>query len=49
MYNCGRDKYFRLLCNVGINGKSLSAELIKSGHAISYDGGTKTSLPSPFI
>lgn len=41
LYNCGRDKYFRLLCDVGVNDKSLGAELIKSGHAVSYDGGTK--------
>lgn len=44
--NCGRDKYFRLLCDVGVNGKSLGAELIKSGHAVSYDGGTKTTVLS---
>ena len=40
--NCGRDKYFRLLCDVKVNGKSLGEELIKAGHAIPYDGGTKT-------
>lgn len=39
--NCGRDKYFRLLCDVKINGESLGEELIKAGHAIPYDGGTK--------
>ncbi len=39
--NCSRDKYFRLLCDVKVNGKSLSEELLKSGHAIPYDGGTK--------
>ena len=39
--NCGRDKYFRLLCDVKVNGKSLGEELIKAGHAVPYDGGTK--------
>lgn len=40
--NCGRDKYFRLLCDVKVNGKSLSEELLKSGHAVPYDGGKKS-------
>lgn len=39
---CGRDKYFRLLCDVKVNGKSLGEELIKAGLAVPYDGGTKT-------
>lgn len=42
--NCGRDKYFRLLCDVKINGQNLGEELIKAGHAIPYDGGTKKSF-----
>lgn len=42
--NCGRDKYFRLLCEVKVNGQSLGEELIKAGHAIPYDGGTKQSF-----
>ena len=42
--NCGRDKYFRLLCDVKVNGKSLGEELLKAGHAVPYDGGTKTLL-----
>ena len=41
LLNCGRDKYFRLLCDVQVNGKSLGEELIKAGHAVPYDGGTK--------
>lgn len=44
--NCGRDKYFRLLCDVKVNGQSLGEELIKAGHAIPYDGGTKTPILS---
>ena len=39
--NCGRDKYFRLLCEVKVNGQNLSEELIKAGHAIPYNGGAK--------
>jgi len=44
--NCGRDKYFRLLCDVKVNGQSLGEELLKAGHAVPYDGGTKTLFPS---
>ena len=40
--NCGRDKYFRLLCEVKVNGSDLGTALIKHGHAVPYDGGTKT-------
>lgn len=39
--NCGRDKYFRLLCDVKVNGQNLGEELIKAGHAVPYFGGTK--------
>ena len=41
--NCGRDKYFRLLCDVKVNGQDLGENLIKTGLAIPYDGGTKTA------
>ena len=41
LLNCGRDKYFRLLCDVKVNGQNLSEELIKAGHAIPYNGGAK--------
>ena len=48
--NCGRDKYFRLLCDVKVNGKSLGEELLKAGHAIPYDGGTKSQdFPTPAV
>lgn len=40
--NCGRDKYFRLLCEVNVNGADLGAALIEHGHAVPYNGGTKT-------
>ena len=42
LYNCGRDKYFRLLCDVKVNKRNLAQELIKNGYGIPYDGGTKT-------
>ena len=41
--NCGRDKYFRLLCDVtNGQGKNLAQELIKNDLGYSYDGGTKS-------
>lgn len=39
--NCKRDKYFRLLCDVYSEGRSLASELIKRGLAYPYNGGTK--------
>ncbi len=42
--NCGRDKYFRLLCDVEVNGQSLGEEILKAGHVIPYEGGTKKSF-----
>lgn len=39
--NCGRDKYFRLLCDVKVNQKDLATALIENGHATLYNGGTK--------
>lgn len=41
--NCGRDKYFRLLCDVKVDGRSLSKALLDAGHAVPYDGGTKNA------
>lgn len=42
--NCGRDKYFRLLCDVknGQN-KDLARELIKNNLGYAYQGGTKST------
>lgn len=41
--NCGRDKYFRLLCDVqNGEGKDLAKELIKRDYGYSYQGGTKS-------
>ncbi|MBQ4493779.1 MAG: thermonuclease family protein [Elusimicrobiaceae bacterium] len=39
--NCGRDKYFRLGCEVFVNKENLAFELLKAGLALSYDGKAK--------
>lgn len=36
-----RDKYFRILADIQIDGQSLSHYLLKNGLAYSYDGGRK--------
>ena len=41
--NLQRDKYFRLLADVYVDGKSLAATLLKAGLAYPYGGGTKKS------
>jgi endonuclease YncB( thermonuclease family) len=41
--NVERDKYFRLLADVYVDGISLSALLIEQGFAVPYDGGTKVN------
>ena len=42
--DCGRDKYFRLLCGVTNGaGKDLAEELIRRGFGYAYDGGKKQS------
>ena len=41
--NCGRDKYFRLLCDVtNGQGQDLAQELIKRDLGYAYQGGTKS-------
>ena len=43
--DCGRDKYFRLLCGVtNAEGKDLAEELIARGLGYAYEGGTKKSF-----
>lgn len=39
--NCSRDKYFRILAEVYVDGVNLSELLKNSGYAKKYDGGTK--------
>ncbi len=42
--DCGRDKYFRLLCDVTNNtGKDLAEELIKHNLGYAYNGGKKST------
>lgn len=42
--NCGRDKYFRLLCSVkNANGQNLADELIKHNLGYRYYGGKKSN------
>ena len=38
----GRDKYFRLLANVEIDGQDLSEQILKAGLAHHYNGGKKS-------
>ncbi|WP_263140289.1 thermonuclease family protein [Pseudomonas sp. RIT-PI-AD] len=40
--NIRRDKYFRLLAEVWVDGQSLGGLLLKAGLAKPYDGGTKS-------
>ena len=40
--NMQRDKYFRIVSDVYIDGKNLSSLLIEKNLAVTYDGGTKT-------
>lgn len=39
----GRDKYFRLLANVEVDGQDLGTDLLKNGLARPYDGGEKSA------
>jgi len=44
LQNVSRGKYFRIVADVIIDGKSLSYYLLKNGLAYSYDGGTKKKV-----
>ena len=37
-----RDKYFRVVAKVNVDGRDLSQLLLEEGHAVIYDGGTKS-------
>jgi endonuclease YncB( thermonuclease family) len=41
--NVARDKYFRVLADIWVDGISIQRELIAKGLAKPYDGGTKSS------
>ncbi len=38
-----RDKYFRILALISVDGQDLADELVAAGLAVSYNGGTKPS------
>lgn len=40
--NCGKDKYFRLLCDVKVNGGDLAQALLEADLAYPYEGGKKS-------
>ena len=40
----GRDKYFRVLAEVEVDGKDMAEEMIKSGLAVPYDGGAHPNI-----
>lgn len=42
--NIERDKYFRVLADVLVDGKSIKDVLIKNQLAVAYDGGTKQKV-----
>lgn len=41
LHNIGRGKYFRIVADVIVDGKSLGDELVYRGLAVPYDGGEK--------
>ena len=46
--NMRRDKYFRILAEVYVDGESLAQRLINKGLAVPYDGGKKISWAKGF-
>jgi len=41
--NMKRGKYFRIVADVWVDNKNLAEALLKAGHAVKYDGSTKTN------
>lgn len=41
LLNCSRDKYFRLLCDVTVEGKDFATAILKTKLARPYNGGKK--------
>lgn len=41
LLNCTRDKYFRLLCDVSVDGKDFATAILKAKLARPYNGGKK--------
>ncbi len=44
LVSCSRGKYFRLVCDVIVDGESLAKTLIQSQFAYRYEGGTKRKM-----
>lgn len=42
--NLGRDKYFRILADAYVDGKSVGETLLRKGLAVPYDGGTRPDV-----
>jgi len=42
--NCGKGKYFRLVCDINYDGKNLKTILFKNKLAYSYEGGKKRKI-----
>ena len=40
----GRGKYFRIVANTYVDGKSLGRHLLNKGLAVKYDGGTRPTV-----
>ena len=36
--NCAPDKYFRLLCDVSVDGEDVGGKLLRGGYAVPYNG-----------
>lgn len=50
LINVERDKYFRILADVMVDGKSVKEILLKNQLAVAYDGGTKSKVDwCPFL
>lgn len=47
LHNVARDKYFRVLADLVVDGKRVADQLIEKGLARAYDGGRKTPWCEP--
>jgi len=43
LVNMRRDKYFRVLAGIRVDGIDVARQLLEAGLAVPYDGGTKTA------
>ena len=42
--NCGRGKFFRIICDVIANGENIGDLMVQKGYAYFYSGGTKPEI-----